>query len=206
MQIFLNNSHPMLPHLPGKLDFREERFFYHPPKPSVFKLIDAYDRVTAIKRAAAAKIIIKFLSDAGFLAVAVNDEVFAKKDDNEIKIKIYGSIEDIQMNVDCDIKKYDIMTLPSGHNIRAFMDFYKRYAKGILNHGGCVWNVDLWVGEVSPFIGIPGIEMMCEFKKYFGKARLASVINNVWTKDEYQEPIKCKRDGVSIKIGKIEFG
>jgi hypothetical protein len=208
MQIFLNNPPPVLPHLPCKIDFREERFCYYPYKPPVSCLIESYDRLTKIKSEASIKIIIKFLSDAGYAAVAINnDEILAIKDEQGIKIKIYGSIEDIRMNVDCDIKKYDILTLPSGSTLQPFMDFYKEYADGIVKLGGAVWNVDNWSGEVSPFIGIPEPGMMREFEGHFGKPQLASAINQLWPADEYETPagFKTDNDNVSIKIGKIKF-
>jgi len=209
MQIFLNKpQNIMLPHLPYRVNFREEALRYS-VKPSTQCLINAYRRAAKLKREATTKIILKFLSSAGYSAFSAKDEIFAEKEDKGLNIKVCGSIEELRMNFDYDIKKYGVMALPSGNNLQPFMDFYKKYADGIVKLGGTVWNVDLWSAEVSPFIRIPEPEMMREFEKCFGKPRLASAINQLWQRDDYEKPaveFKSGDNNISIKIGRVEFG
>ncbi len=196
-----------LPHLPWVVKYGEERFRYGcPMRPSVNHLAGAYNRVTKLKIKASIKVLVRFLSGAGYLAFGVGDEIFAvkgEKGDNELKIKVFGSIGDMERNLYTALRNYDILTIASGDLLHPFIDFYRKYHADIKETDRYIWNIDLWSGEVNPFIGIPYTDMK-EFIPNFGRSRLASVIDQLWSHHEFRS-ISLGSEGVSIKIGKIEF-
>ena len=204
MKIFMEKQGNIsLPHLPWIAEYREERFKYGcPMNPSIHHLMNAYKRVTKLKIEASVTILLDFLSKTNYLAYGIRDEIFATKGDNELRIKVFGSIEDIERSLYSSLKNYDVLAIPSGDLLDPFIEFYRRYGAEIKKAGKYLWNVDLWSGMVSPFIGIPYTDMR-EFIPYFGKPRLAAVIDQLW-------PDKSTRtlpeiDGVSIEIDKILF-
>ncbi len=192
-----------LPHLPWDAGYREERFRYgYPMQPSIYYLKNAYNRVAKLKTEASIKILLNFLSRADYLAYCVEDEIFATKGDNELKIKVFGSIGDIERNLYTALKSYDILTIPSGDILHPVIDFYQKYHADIKEMGRYIWNIDLWSGEVNPFIGIPYADI-AEFIPYFGRPRLASAINQLWSNHEFRS-ISPESDEVSIETGRIE--
>ncbi|MEA3254428.1 MAG: hypothetical protein U9Q22_01170 [Candidatus Altiarchaeota archaeon] len=204
MKIFMEKQENIsLPHLPWIAEYREERFRYGcPMNPSIHHLVNAYKRVTKLKIEASITILLDFLSKTNYLAYGIRDEIFAAKGDNELRIKVFGSIEDIERSLYTSLKSYDALAIPSGDLLDPFVDFYRKYGAEIKETGKYLWNVDLWSGEVSPFIGIPYTDME-EFIPYFGKPRLAAVIEQLWPDKSTQS--LPESNGVSIEIDKVVF-
>lgn len=192
-----------LPHLPWVAEYKEERFRYGcPTKPFIHHLIISYNRVTKLKIDASIRILLDFLPKANYLAYGVGDEIFALKGDNEFRIKVFGSIGDMERNLHT-IKNYDLLTIPSGDILAPFIDFYRKRGTEIKKAKKYLWNIDLWGGEVNPFIGIPHVDME-EFIPNFGRPKLASVIGQLWLHHESRS-ISLESNGISIEIDKIEF-
>ena len=185
MKMFMKRrENESLPHLPWVAEYKEELFRYGCPiKVSIYHLMNAYNRVTKLKIEASIKILLNFLSRANYIAYGTRDEIFAKSNekDNELKIKVFGSIEDIERFPHTTIKSYDILTLPSGDILKPFIEFYRGYSRHV--SGKYIWNIDLWRGEVNPFIGIPYKDME-DFIPNFGRPKLASVIDQLWSHHE----------------------
>lgn len=207
MKIFLKKQENIsLPHLPWTAEHLEERFGYaYPLRPSSYHLTTAYNRVAGLKIKASIEILLEFLSKANYLAYGVRDEIFATDGVRELRIKVFGSLRDIQENLYPALNDYDILTVPSGAILAPFVDFHRKYNAEIRDMGGYLWNIDLWGGEVNPFIGVPCTDLE-EFIPFFGRPRLASVIEQLWPRHRHEpRSISLELNEVSIKVDEIKF-
>jgi len=174
------------PHLSERGVYRGETFYFsHTVDRERVDFEKLLEKLRTFRLERSIQIVQEVLEKAGYLVMRENETLKAIKNQREMTIVFFKSVEDAHREVDDRIDEFKgkILVVPTGSRLEPFYEFYRRKANKILESNIAVWVAQVEEGTVSPFIGVFPGEKDKEVMEQFGKPRLAAMISSLWKTD-----------------------